>query len=112
MPFMIFNPIIALLYNAKLNRWHPILYYESPLPGNPENLVRHKSKGHHTEGFATRDEAVASAKQLAEQLAKEECCDVPAKFALEEDMPWDGEGIPASVAFFIDQGGGNCKRVM
>ena len=32
---MLFNPIFAMLRNTKTNRFHPILFKESPLPGPP-----------------------------------------------------------------------------
>jgi hypothetical protein len=99
-----FNPIIALIYNTKLSRWHPILFSESPLPGpdRPDKPVRHKSTGHHTVGFATRPEAVAEANGMALKL-KSECVGTP-RLCLSDDMEWDGEGIPSSVAFFNEDG--------
>jgi hypothetical protein len=98
------NPIVAMLVNEATGRFHPILFYESPLPGNPENLVRHKSKGHHTAGFDTRDEAVAEARELAERQG--------ARMALSQDLPWDGEDIPAMVAFFVEGRGGELVCAM
>lgn len=100
-----FNPILAILHNVKLNRWHPILFLENPLPGPPsaDKPVRHKSKFHHTNGFDTRDAAVKSAtEELAPAVEKE--WGKP-KFALSADMPWDGEDVPASVAFFVEVDG-------
>jgi hypothetical protein len=57
---MFLNPILAMLFNAKENRWHPILFLESPLPGPPDAAkpVRHKSKFHHTTGFPIRVGAI------------------------------------------------------
>lgn len=94
------NPVIALLYNAETNRWHPIIFCESPLPGPPssDKLVRHKSKGHHTSGFDTRDEAIAEAKQIAEKIKPEAIG--PVSLSLENQFEWDGKGIPAMVEFF------------
>jgi len=90
------NPVIGILHNTSSDRWHPVLFTESPLPG-PEELgkpIRHKSRMHHTKGFATRDEAITSAR---EELAVK----VPgAKFALDADLSWDGDGIPALTIFF------------
>lgn len=94
---MYLNPVYAVLHNTKLNRWHPILFAESPLPGNPRNLVRHKSRGHHTNGFESREEAIANAKEGAAQIA---CT----RFVLQADIPWDGEGIPAMTAYFLGEG--------
>lgn len=107
------NPIIGMIHNRKLNRWHPALYLESPLPGPPngDKSVRHKSKMHHTAGFATREEAIKNA--MDDLAPKCEC----RQFALEEDIEWDGEDVPAEVAFFtkISQQAGpitNYKRVL
>ncbi len=96
-----FNPIIALLHNTKLNRWHPILFQESPLPGPPadDKPIRHKSVGHHTAGFETRLAALDSAKDLVTQVTPRAIG--PVQLALDQDMSWDGEGVPASVVFFV-----------
>ena len=93
------NPIVTLLHNTKLNRWHPSLYLESPLPGPPEadKPVRHKSKMHHTNGFDTREAALASAVELIGRAGG-------TKLALGADLEWDGEDIPADVAFFVQDG--------
>lgn len=93
------NPIVAMLHNTAENRWHPVLYLESPLPGPPDasKPVRHKSKMHHTGGFDTREAALANAKELMTQT---DCT----KSALAEDMEWDGGEIPADMAFFVQDG--------
>lgn len=104
------DPVIAMLHNMATNRWHPILYLFNPLPGNPENLHRHKSKGHHTVGFDTRAEAVGFATDTMVGHARN--FGEPA-FCLDVDMPWDGEGTPASVAFFSDvDADRKCQRIM
>lgn len=92
-----FNPIFAMLYNTKLERWHPILFVERPLPGpySPDKPVRHKSHGHHTEGFATREEALASIDEYTKRPGLEGC-----RLELDADMEWDGEDMPAMVMFF------------
>jgi hypothetical protein len=89
---MFINPIVAMLHNTGTDRYHPILFRESPLPGNPENLVRHRSSGHHTKGFDTRPEALVSAEELAKRQ--------DAKTCLAKDFEWDGRDIPAMVVFF------------
>ena len=87
------NPIINLLYNTKLKRWHPIIFIYNPLPGVPSTPVRYKSKGHHTVGFETREEAVNYCyHDLAPKLEHAESC-------FENDIEWDGEDIPALVIF-------------
>ena len=98
---MLFNVIVALLHNTKEDRWHPIFFYENPLPGPPsdDKPVRYKSKMHHTTGFETREEALAS---LEDPKFEAEFGGI--KKCLDEDMPWDGEGIPALVRFFSEDG--------
>lgn len=101
------NPVVALVANTSTNRWHPIYYREAPLPGpaSDSKPMRHKSGGHHTEGFATRAEAAASARDLATKIVSTGCwtscavCLEP-----EYDIPWDGQDIPADVAFFAIDG--------
>ena len=90
------NYIFAILFNTKLNRWHPILFYESPLPGGPgkDVPIRHKSRGHHTLGFDNREDSVVSAKEMGSNF---EGC----RYALEADIQWDGEGVPATVGYFL-----------
>jgi hypothetical protein len=109
------NPIVAMIHDVKNNRWHPILYVESPLPGPPSDNkpVRHKSKMHHTGGFPTRDEAVKNANELAATVVKQGCWESCKMAIVEgEDIPWDGEDIPADVAFFTDRGDGTMKRLL
>jgi hypothetical protein len=91
-----FNPIVGMLHNTKLERWHPIVFQESPLPGGT-GPVRHKSSGHHTAGFDTREAAITHANELIEKLK--------ATPAIEKDFAWDGEDIPAMVTFFIVRDG-------
>jgi len=108
------NPIVTLLHNQKLNRWHPVVYLESPMPGKGfeadgnTTLVRHKSKMHHTTGLETREAALDNARELLKQ------CD-GTKTAFDEDIAWDGEDVPADVAFFEKVAGEDLtkyKRVM
>jgi len=86
-----------MLHNTKLNKWHPAFFEEKPLPGPPSDKkpVRHKSKMHHTTGFDTREEALASLEdpRFEQELGSIQKC-------LEEDILWDGEGIPAMSAYF------------
>jgi hypothetical protein len=109
--FAIFNPIVAILFNEKLQRWHPIYFREAPLPGG-SGPARHKSGGHHTVGFMSRQEALDSATKLAEDIKKECSADSTCKVSLAEDIHWDGEDVPAIVAFFADAGDGTVKRVL
>lgn len=89
---IISKPIITLLHNSNSGRWHPILFVEYPLPGDAK-LTRHKSKGHHSEGYDTR--------QAAEQGAEELSARIPGATLLLSDVTeWDGSDIPACVRFF------------
>lgn len=53
----------GVLRNTKASLFHPIVFRRAPMPsegGCDENAVqRHKSIGHHTDGFATLAEAQA-----------------------------------------------------
>lgn len=102
---MYFNPIIAMIHNTATDRYHPVIFSESPLPGpdEPEKLVRHKSAGHHTVGFDTREGALANIESdLAPRMKQHAIGDV--RTSLAKDFPWDGEGVPAMVAFFAQVG--------
>ena len=95
---MLLNPIIANLHNVKTDRYHPILFEERPLPGGG-GPTRHKSRGHHTAGFATREEAIAECEKMANNP------DMGGKLCIEKDFPWDGEETPVMVVFFAEVGG-------
>jgi len=82
--------LIMMLFNFKTETFHPIMYFESPLPGNPDNLFRFRSKGHRTVGFKNREEALATIEpELVQRLEGHKIFK-----DLEGDLPWDGEGIP------------------
>lgn len=111
---ILFNPVIAILVNTSTGRYHPIVYQEAPLPGPPsgDKPLRHKSFGHHTSGFATREEAVADAETKAKQVVENGLWPSCA-LALdpEQDVPWDGQAMPADVAFFAIEGNA-ARRLM
>jgi hypothetical protein len=88
-----------MLKNTAAGTWHPILFVESPPPGpiNPDGPVRLKSSGHHTGGFEKREDAVTEANHLCEASGAVRVC-------VEEDILWDGEGLPALVRFLSDDG--------
>jgi len=102
---MLLNPVVANLHNTQTDRFHPILFCESPLPGllPAEKPVRHRSKSHHTQGFATRDEALAECDRMVEQLAGES--GGPVRLCLQKDFAWDGADVPAMVVFFVERDG-------
>lgn len=96
------NPVIAMLHNTKLNRWHPIFFAEKPLPGPPgsDKPIRHKSASHHTEGFETREAALSAIENdLKDRIGS--YAGVAPEVCLEGDFPWDGEGTPAMVVYFV-----------
>lgn len=90
------NALIMMLFNSAAKTWHPIYYLENPFPGPIEDqtIVRYKSKGHHTAGFALRDEAVASANNLLKQLKEQHNLPI---IEIESDLDWEGENIPADI---------------
>lgn len=97
---MLLNPVIATLRNTATGRFHPIVFVESPLPGPPnaDKPVRHKSKGHHTLGFATRDES-----DLHSTESLKPACEAQAgtcRLKLDTVFEWDGADVPAMVQFF------------
>ncbi len=71
-------------------RYHPIIFRYAPSPSGDldSGARRYKSSGHHTKGFDTLEEAMASIQaQPSWQWTG---------FAWE----WDGKGIPAMVEWF------------
>lgn len=90
------NGIVAMLLNQATNRYHPVVFVMAPLPGGhtSEGGERYKTHGHHTNGFDSREEAVAFAeKEYAGRMAG-------ARTAFGGDIVWDGEGMPAMKIFF------------
>jgi len=81
----------GILHNTKTGRFHPITFRIAPMPGNAEQgpAYRHKSLGHHTEGFDTLEQA-------QEWVTNDPNCDDRGTTYL-----WDGEGIPAMVDWFV-----------
>lgn len=102
---MLLNPIIGMIHNTTAETWHPVVFVESPLPGppSPDKPIRHKSKGHHTTGFKTRDEAVAEATAMKARMTGDSIGEP--RLVLDRDFPWDGNGIPAMVEYFIEVNG-------
>jgi len=83
----------AVVHNHKLGRYHPIFFRLSSPPSGDDDLAaqRYRSTAHHTEGFATLDEAV---QDMHETCRLEKCGVSTALFH------WDGEGVPATTAYF------------
>lgn len=89
--------LIMMLFNTAKKTWHPIFYYESPLPGPLEEatLARYKSKGHHTTGFENREDALKSCDELRQKLISEYGSHVVTELGDDQILEWDGEGVPA-----------------
>ena len=94
--------VIAMLHNQKASRFHPIVYLPAPMPGGID-AGRCKSKMHHTQGFAERNEALAYVPTLAENV--EDHLFSRVVLFLERDLEWDGEGIPVDVSVFDESTG-------
>lgn len=88
--------LIKILYNQSNDTYHPILYRWSPLPGNPENIHRFKSFGHHTTGFKTLDEAKADTKSESMLSGIRAQGTIPL-YKTDDLILWDGEGIPTDI---------------
>ena len=99
----IFSPIVAIVVNTATGQFHPIVFEEKPLLGPPaeDEPIRHKSKMHRTEGFATREEALAHVNDEVMPALKE-CSIGEPRACVEEgsDFEWDGEDVPDFVHFF------------
>ena len=92
------NALIMILFNAATNRYHPIYYFESPLPGPIESqtVVRYKSKGHHTLGFPELKDALGDANELKTKLETNHCT---VKMEPDSLLPWDGQDMPIDYQF-------------
>lgn len=90
--------LVMMLKNTSTNRFHPIFYYENFFPGGLDadankNLIRYKSKGHHTAGFDSRETAMESIhNDLVDKIKGQ---GYTPNLELETDLEWDGQGIPA-----------------
>lgn len=89
--------LVQMLHNTKTDTFHPIYYYDSPMAGGfgertlNNDIIRYKSKGHHTAGFTDRVDAIKSVDELVVKL-KEMHDTVTVE--IDTDLIWDGEDIP------------------
>ena len=80
-----------VLHDVTTDRFHPAFFEEHPMPGlvlpsEEVETIRLKSKMHHTEGFATKEEAIANMKDdLAQKIQL-----LPLN-VVEEPVEWDGQ---------------------
>ncbi len=92
--------LVMMLHNTKTNMFHPIMYMEKLFPGGFEtdgnkNIVRYKSKGHRTNGFTDRQQAIDSIKPEIQDKLTEQGWNV--NMELEGDLEWDGEEMPIDI---------------
>lgn len=88
----------GILKNTKTGRFHPIVFRPGPRPSDDGDIVRHKSLGHHPDGFETIDAARAS---LAERPGYKDS-------GLEWE--WNGEETPAITCDFSLSAYGNTPQ--
>ena len=86
------NPT-GMLKNTATGRFHPIVFREAPMPGDADATMearRYKSLGHHTAGFDSEAEAMASIEKQ------------PTWKWTGRVYGWDGTDTPAMVEWFFD----------
>ena len=91
----------GVLHNTATDRYHPIVFRPAPMPSGVDvesGALRHKSRGHHTEGFPSMAEADA-------HIAARDAW-VPTGLVWE----WNGDGVPALVHWFVDPVDGGARR--
>jgi hypothetical protein len=77
----------AILKNKATGQYHPILFRASPRPSDDfetGRVCRHRSSGHHTEGFGTVEEA------------QEMIWQSPNLTDADLLLTWDGQEMPAT----------------
>jgi hypothetical protein len=95
---------ISILHNIKENRFHPIYYRYSPMPGSmrdhtkgirgQEEMVRWKSGGHHTEGFRTWAQTMEYFDNMLKKFSDR--YHMPVYYDKKDIQKWDGEEVPAT----------------
>jgi len=84
--------VLCILHEMHTGRYHAAFFEESPLPGPVKSLhetdvVRLKSKMHHTEGSDTLAGAVVHLEELATQIH------LPESNIWKEPIEWDGSPV-------------------
>jgi hypothetical protein len=82
--------VVCILHDETTDRYHAAFFEEKPFPGPVEsvdqtNVVRLKSKMHHTSGAKEVNEAI---EHLEELIAKVGC---PEENVWRDPVDWDGE---------------------
>lgn len=81
--------VLCVLYDVNTDRYHAAFFEENPFPGEVKSieeteLVRLKSKMHHTSGSDTLDGALVHLDELSEKIV------VPKENIFKEPIEWDG----------------------
>ncbi len=81
---------VGMLRNLATGRFHPIVFRPAPAPSEDigAKVSRYRSRGHHTEGFATHEEALASIRAVASWSWRG------------VEWEWDGTDIPTITTWF------------
>ena len=79
---------VGTIRNTRTGRLHVAYFTMRPFPGGRTTPIRWQSRGHHTAGATTREEAAEQMEQLKTAIK----CDDPKDLG---DLEWDGEGVPA-----------------
>lgn len=82
--------VLCILHNVNTGRYHAAFFEEHPLPGEVKSIeetdiVRLKSKMHHTTGSDTLEGALEHLEELSEQII------VPEENIKKDPIDWDGE---------------------
>ena len=82
--------VLCILHDVNTDRYHAAFFEEHPLPGEVKSIeetdiVRLKSKMHHTTGSTTLEGALEHLKELSEQII------VPEENIKKNPIDWDGE---------------------
>ena len=98
---MALAPVVGIVRNVSLNRWHPVYFEPDPLEDERkiENVSHYRSKGLLTEGYPSREERIKGARELASWISKRTAC--PVLLSLERDITWDGEDFPSIGIYFL-----------
>lgn len=82
--------VLCILHDVNTDRYHAAFFEEHPLPGEVKSIeetdiVRLKSKMHHTTGSDTLEGALEHLKELSEKII------VPEENIKKDPIDWNGE---------------------
>lgn len=75
---------IAIAFDHAGARFHPIVFRDAPFPSGGD---RYKSKGHHTEGFESMEDAQQESQNIAANIG------YPLEMRTEQAMEVDGDFV-------------------